>query len=267
MKKIVFFDLDGTLLTTEKEVLKENYEAIKKARENDIEVCICTGRPISAARTYQEMSGTGRYIICANGAEIYDIEEEEELFAAALEEEVCIKLFEYATQNNLFMRIDTKYGRYINNAEYKILNDIVFDEDYKKFFKENKILQFSIGSLDSNIIDKIENAVNETGYMKVVSRFISSIIPVKLNVINIVNSSVSKGNAVNGLCKYLKIDLKDSIGFGDDYNDITMLNTVGYGVAMGNASEDVKKIAKEVISNNDEPGIAEFLNKLILENS
>ena len=247
MKKIVFFDLDGTLLTSKREVLKENFEAIKKARENDIEICICTGRPLSAARTYQEMAGAGRYIICANGAEIYDTYEEEELLGAGLEEDVCVKLFEYATENNLFMRIDTKYARYINNEEYKILNDIMFEEDYKKFFKEQ--------------------AVNETGDMKVVNRFVSTIIPVKLNVINIVNSSASKGNAVLGLCKYLKIDIKDSICFGDDYNDISMIKSVGYGIAMGNASNEVKEIAKEVISVNDEPGIANFLNKLINENN
>lgn len=267
MKKIVFFDLDGTLLTSKKEILKENVDAIKRARENGIEVCICSGRPQSAVRKYQVDAGAGRYIICANGAEIYDTEEEEQLFSAPLEEDLCIKLFEFATQNNLFMRIDTKYGRYVNIEEYKILNDIFFEEDYKKFFKENEVLQISIGAGDSKIIDELVETLKINPNIAFANRFISEMLPVKLDILNIVNSCVSKGNAILGLCKYLKIEPKDSIGFGDDNNDISMMKSVGYGVAMGNAFDSVKELANEVITISDEPGIAEFLDKLISENN
>lgn len=267
MKKIVFFDLDGTLLTSKKEILQENVEAIKRARENGIEVCICSGRPQSAVRKYQEDVGAGRYIICANGAEIYDTEEEEQLFSAPLEEDFCVNLFEFATENNLFMRIDTKYGRYVNIEEYKILNDIYFEEDYKKFFKENKILQMSIGARDSKMINKIIESLKTNPNIAFANRFMSGMLPVQLDILNIVNSCVSKGNAILGLCKYLKIAPKDAIGFGDDNNDISMLKSVGYGVAMGNAFDSVKELAKEVITTNDEPGIAEFLDRLISENN
>ena len=60
MFKIVFFDLDGTLLNSKKEVLEENKKAIQNALDNGIEVCICTGRQKTAARHYQEMAGAGR---------------------------------------------------------------------------------------------------------------------------------------------------------------------------------------------------------------
>jgi len=267
MKKIVFFDLDRTLLTSTRNILQENIEAIKKARESGIEVCICSARQQESVKVYQQMAGAGRYIICNNGAEIYDTEGNEELYAATLEEEVCIKLFEYAMKNNFFIRIDTKYGRYINIEEYRMLDfEMLIEEDYKKFFKENKILQFTMGSFNKELIDNIEIAINETIDIKVVNRFISSIIPVRLNMIEIANKSSSKGNAVSGLCKYLKIDLKDAVAFGDDHNDIPMLEVVGHAVVMGNASDDVKKIADEVIENNNEPGIAKVLERIISEN-
>lgn len=267
MKKIVFFDLDGTLLTTQKEILEENKKAIKLARENDIEICICSGRPQSAVRKYQKMAGAGRYIISANGAEIYDTEAEEQLYACALEEDFCVKLYEHAVKNNLFMRIDTKYGRFINIERYKVLDDIVMTEtDYKKFFREEKILQFSFGSMDSKLIEEIVEIVNKSGIYSIANRFMSGMLPDKLDIINIVNSSVSKGNAILGLCKYLKIDPKDTIGFGDDYNDVSMMKSVGHGVAMGNAFDEIKALASEVTLTNDEPGIAEFLNRLVIEN-
>ena len=265
MKKIVFFDLDGTLLTSKKEILQENIEAIKKARNNGIEICICSGRPITAAKKYKEMSGAGRYIISTNGAEIFDTEENEELFSVSLEQQFCINLYEYAVKNNLFMRIDTKYGRYVNIERYKILDDMLFQEDYKKFFKGNNILQFSIGSRDSKIIDEIVKEIKQDCNISIANRFASGMLPDELDIINIVNSCASKGNAILGLCKYLKIPQKDSIGFGDDYNDISMMNSVGYGVAMGNSFDEVKAVAKEIITTNDEPGIAKFLNNLISE--
>ena len=76
---------------------------------------------------------------------------------------------------------------------------------------------------------------------------------------NIINKNASKGNAIHGLCKYLKIDIEDVIAMGDDSNDISMMKTVGLGVAMGNAGDDVKKYAKEIAKTNMENGVAEIL--------
>ena len=83
--------------------------------------------------------------------------------------------------------------------------------------------------------------------------------------INIINKKASKGNAISKLCKHLKIDLSEVIAFGDDLNDISMMNTVGYGIAMENAGEEIKKIAKEIIGTNTEPSIAKTLNRIIEE--
>lgn len=263
MFKIVFFDLDGTLLTSKKDVLEENKIAIKNALDNGIEVCICSGRPQSAVRHYQQMSGTGRYIISTNGAEIYDTKEDEQLFKCPIEESICLELFEHVLKNNLFVRIDTKYARYINRMDYKILDEVQMEKDYKKFFKENDILQISIGSENSKDIDEI--VANLDASLKVENRFIAENLPDNVHVINIINKSASKGNAILGLCKYLKIKPEEAMAFGDDYNDISMMNAV-YGVAMGNAYNEIKEIAKEVlVKNNNEPAIAEVLNRIVAE--
>ena len=90
-------------------------------------------------------------------------------------------------------------------------------------------------------------------------------IPDKLDMVNLINSSVSKGNAILGLCKYLKINPDEAMAFGDDLNDISMINSV-YGVAMGNAFDDLKTMAKEVVSTtNNESGISKILNRIVEE--
>lgn len=267
MTKIVFFDLDGTLLNKEKHVLAENKEAIKNALENNIEVVICSGRQKGAVRMYQEEAGSGRYVITTNGAEIYDTKEEEQLFNCSLEKSFARMFYDYMLENDLFFRIDTKYARYFNQERNRVTKDeILFDENPDKFFEETDILQISIGSMESDKIDKAVEFLKSFPDIKIENRYITEITADKLDVINIINKNASKGNAALGLCKYLKIDPKEAVAFGDDYNDVSMLKAVGHPVAMGNAFEDIKQIACEVTKTNDEPGISEVLNRLIEEN-
>ena len=266
MKKIVFFDLDRTLLNSDLDILEENKKAIKNARENGVEIAICSGRQQSQVRFYQEKSGAGRYIITTNGAEIYDTLEEEQLFKCPLEENFCKDLYNYIIKNDLFFRIDTKYARYFNEEHNRILNEVLFDEEPNKFFNENDVLQFSVGSVDSEKIDKLIEYLKKFPEVKVECRYIARITADRLDIINILNKNASKGNAIRGLCKYLKIDFKDAVCFGDDYNDISMFQAVGYPIAMRNACDELKNMAKEVTSDNNEPGIAEVLNRMIEEN-
>lgn len=262
MFKIVFFDLDGTLLTSKQQILDENKIAIKNALDNGIEVCICTGRQKTAARHYQEMAGAGRYVISDNGAEIYDTKTNEQLFNCSLEKEFALNMYKFVLENKLAVRVDTKYGRYVNDMRYSVLDDMPMEDDYEKFFNENDILQMSVGAEDSKIIDGIIERLNSD--VKVENRFITALIPDKLDMVNLVNSSASKGNAILGLCKYLKIQPEEAMAFGDDWNDFSMMNSV-YGVAMGNGHEELKALAKEVTKTNDEPGIAEILNRIVEE--
>ena len=80
MYKIVFFDLDETLLTDEKTVLEENKKAIVDINKLGVQTVICSGRQANAVKMFKEMAGTGRYVICTNGTEIYDYEENREIY-------------------------------------------------------------------------------------------------------------------------------------------------------------------------------------------
>lgn len=267
MTKIIFLDLDGTLLTEEKYVLEESKKSIKKAIENGIEVVICSGRQKEAIIKYQKEAGTGRFVITTNGAEIYDTGSEEQLYNCSIEKKYLRMIFKYILENDLFFRIDTKYARYFNQERNRITEDeILFDEDLEKFIEENDILQISIGSKDSKDIDNVVKFLNKFSDIKIENRYITEITADRLDVINIINKNASKGNAVLGLCKYLKINPEEAVAFGDDYNDLSMLRAVGHSVAMGNAFEDIKYIASEVTKTNNEPGISEVLYRLIEEN-
>ena len=247
MYKIIFFDLDGTLLDDNKEILEENKNAIKLARENGIEVAICSGRQKEFVKIYKEMGETGKYIICANGAEIYDCDNNDEIFSCETEKQLCVDLYNLAEEKGYLIRIDTPYARYINNSKYLRIGEIG--------------LQISIVAKE-NDINCILESLKKWPYVKVENKFQVNYFGEELYVINIVNHSVSKGNAISGLCKYLKIDLKEAVAFGDDLNDISMMKTVGLGIAMENALPEVKGLAKKIIGDNNKPSIAECIYEI-----
>ena len=74
-----------------------------------------------------------------------------------------------------------------------------------------------------------------------------------------------KGKAIEYLSDLLGIDRESIIAFGDNYNDLSMIEFAGTGVAMGNAEEEVKKIANHVTSRNGESGVAKAINSLVLQ--
>ena len=71
-----------------------------------------------------------------------------------------------------------------------------------------------------------------------------------------------KSNAVKVLCEVKNIPIEDTISFGDNYNDIDMLEATGMGIAMGNAPEEVKKHADKITLDNDSEGLLHMLEKL-----
>lgn len=262
MYKAVFLDLDGTLLDEEKNISKENKDAIKYARSKGAYVCICTGRQIDIANGFKEEAGADRYLIFSNGAGIYDCEENQILYTSLVPKEIGYKLHNYVIQKGVFIRVDTKYGRYINDEKYKVNTEVVFkEEEAQYFYNENEVLQISIGSESEEIIDSIseEIKIKMGNLVKIENRYSLNLNGHTVWLINVINKSTSKGNAINGLCKYLKMDVNDVIACGDDLNDISMMKTVGLGIAMGNALDVVKNEAKEITKTNVENGVAYVL--------
>ena len=83
------------------------------------------------------------------------------------------------------------------------------------------------------------------------------------NNIEIMHKGVNKGEALKELVKYLGIDRKEVIAFGDNYNDLDMLKFAGVGVVMGNADEAVKEQGDYVTSTNTEDGVAKAIYKFL----
>lgn len=89
----------------------------------------------------------------------------------------------------------------------------------------------------------------------------------KPNYLEVIPLGVNKAEALANLTQMLGIDLSQVAALGDGHNDVEMLRAAGVGIAMGNASDEVKAAAEWVTGTNDEAGVAQAIGKLLRENA
>lgn len=138
----------------------------------------------------------------------------------------------------------------------KTQTKVVIEDDLKDSILNNDILKFTI----------IEE--NNTSILPVIKEELETIEGLKItssweNNIEIMSEGVDKGQAIKMLCEHLNIGRSEIMAFGDNYNDIEMLEYAGLGVAMGNSNDDIKEIADYVTDTNEESGFANAIFKFM----
>lgn len=275
--KMIAMDMDGTLLTTEKEVSERTKKILKQAADIGVKLVVCTGRIFASARIYAEIIGTKAPIIASNGAYIREKDRDEVIYKKNLSKEELIKIVrlvkEYGFYPHLFTS-DTIYSEKLifSSRAYDKWNEGLPEEervkiritgDLEKAIEEDGDEMFKVVVLtDMEDIEKlgalrreIETDVN----VDVMSSW--------TNNIEVVSKGISKGNAVKILADYYGIEREEIICVGDNENDLSMIKYAGLGIAMGNATEELKAAAKYVTDTNDEDGVANAIEKFILDNN
>lgn len=263
MYKAFFIDIDRTLLNNSGKVSEQTNLAIKKAKENGIKIVIISGRSRMSAINFKEFS-SGIMVNC-NGADIYDVEKNEILYQSVMDSTFCKELYEIAQKGDFVVKFDFGLARAVNKPEYLENYEIALIENIDDFLKENKVVQIAMCHENLERIEELKKYIHTNTNLKVINQFIWEVNDKVMYSIHITNKSVSKGNAMSGMCKYLKIDLSDVVAIGDKANDISMIQMAGFGVAMGNAIEEVKQIADFITTSNENDGVAEALKQIIKE--
>ncbi len=271
IKKMIFLDLDGTLMDDQKNVPAYNMSAINEALTQGHKVIICTGRPLCSAKKLFPVLGMeseGCYAITYNGGLIYDIYHQKTLFKQTLPLEYVRYIFQKAEEHNIYMQTysddqvlchkDMKEGldystrlkieRAIVPDVFKVLGDeepcktlaIADGYDHKKLEHFRKVFEdWAEGKVD------IFFSCNE--YLEFV--------PV----------GISKGAGIRFLADYLNIPMENTIAVGDAENDIPMIQAAGLGVAMKNAMDEIKKYADYITElDNNQGGVGEVIQKFML---
>lgn len=267
--RILFTDLDGTLLNDEKEVTAGNHAAIDEALAHGHKIVISTGRPLVSAKMQAERIGLTRegcYAITYNGSQIYDMYHQKTVYGHAIPVALAAPLFHKAAEMNLHIQTYSSthilseyenedlhmYAR-INQIPFRIVDDITAALEGDPF----KLIAVSRDAHDKLL--RFQEYVSRT-YPDILDTFFSNDM-----YLEIVPIGISKGFAVKWLCEYLGIPLENSVAAGDAQNDIAMLKAAHVGAVMCNAFPGIAEHGNYITkADNNHDGVAEIIHKFIL---
>ena len=267
MYKLLTLDLDGTTLDSQKKIPHETIEALKKLRSMNVEVAIASGRGVAELIDYREMTDEIRFAILLSGALVYDCQELKPVAYRAIDPKLQREIIQAGIDENAMVQILTSGKSICRQIDIDHMDDFamgIYHSMYERVCERCE-----------NFFDVVEKYSDEICKINIYHRSIKScdvtqarLKKFPLEVVRAeelgleMNSlGISKAVGLRDLCEHLKIDLSEVISIGDAYNDLELLKIVGRSVAMGNAEDQVKKIADEITLTNDENGVLATIRK------
>ena len=269
-KKILFLDMDGTLLTDTKDITPENMEAIHKAISLGHAVVVTTGRPLSSTVLLLERLGLtkpGCYAITANGAMIYDANKKENIFECGVKKELAREAFDEAykfhvhpqtySRTKVLVEHDNKEIQYYSHS-VKMDYDVV--ERVEDVLECDPIKLLFIDLEDHSKLEAFRAHMKPWFEKHQLDEFFSC-----EQYLEVVPHGINKGSGIRFLSNYLNIPMENTIGAGDAENDITMLTTVHTPCVMKNARPEMYQYASYITErDNNHSGVAEIIEKFML---
>ena len=273
--KLIAFDLDGTLFDDRKQLPQENIAALRAAGDAGILLVPATGRILQGLPDQLLQLGLFRYFIFANGASVYDLDTETQLFSACIPPELAVRICEH--MDTLPILYDCYRGEwgYMTQWMYEAAPDFFALEP--EILKLVRRLRKPVPELKENIrevdvpLEKLQMyfrpeqmAERERQLLEFPRLFpeIAATSSLKNNI-EINSIKAGKGRALLELCAQLGIAPEDTVAFGDGLNDADMLEAAGYSAAMENAADAVKQKADAVIENNNDAGVGKEIFRLL----
>ncbi|RWS44721.1 HAD family phosphatase [Bacillus mycoides] len=282
--KLIAIDLDGTLLSGNKMISKENAEAIRNCQEAGHVVAICTGRSIVDIERLLLEVDLECPIIAENGALIY--KDKKMMKRYPIQNMQALEIVEYLEENGLYYQLYTDKGVYVPNYGVESVRSEI--ENIKKS-KENvdlneletiaalylehtafhsaesckpivemdihvhKLLPFSY---DIQKLKRLKERFQHNKELAITSSYWHNL---EINQYN-----AQKGNGLYTLAEHLNIPFENTVAIGDGLNDVSMMEKANLSIAMGNAVDEIKAICQYETLSNEEHGVAHALNKYVM---
>ncbi|WP_028401263.1 Cof-type HAD-IIB family hydrolase [Ectobacillus panaciterrae] len=283
--KLIAIDMDGTLLSEELEISEQNLAAIRQTQEEGHVVMICSGRAKSDILQFLDRYDLNCPIGASNGSVVYV--EGAVLQAAYVPKQTVFTLSDLLEKGAFPYKLYTNKGIFVpRDWKEKVIKAFEGGTSHTHSFTLEEIERITERQLKSNIIqfyddieellaDNIEvekffiltlheqkreqllaNMQQQPGIM------ITASAPTNLEVMH---ENGHKGNGLRAMAQHFGIPLENTIAMGDNFNDVPMLQTAGFSIAMGNAEEKVKEICDAVTLSNNESGVAHALKTYVLQ--
>jgi len=267
--KLLVLDIDGTLVNGSGRVSPRDKEVLDRVRDAGIRIALSTGRAYRGCTRILDTLGLDSYHIFFDGALVGNHDLSEEICAMPLDKKLVKEVVDVAGE----LRIDlelfsaTEYfaGREtwstgVHRSFFAVNARIV---DFPSLYETERIIKGGLVTLDAEEEKKTAALQQRFEGKLEFSRARTPAYPgVTFN--NILAPLVSKGKALEVLAAHLGLSLGEVMAVGDGGNDISLVRTAGLGVAMGNATEELKEVADFVTSDIDDGGLAAAIERFLL---
>ena len=268
MYKLIALDLDGTLLNSDKQISSENKAAIDAARAEGVRVVLVSGRPTSGMRESLEalnMLSDDDYVLSYNASVVQKVKSETIIRSqiltghnakqlANLAKQLDINIHAFSPQKGLITPAHNDYTTH----ESVINGDTITLIDFEELADDEAILKVML----VDHADKLSAAIAQLPAALYEQFTIVQSAPFFLEFLN---KDSNKGIGVKALADHLSIPAEQVICMGDAGNDFHMIQYAGLGVAMGNATDDIKAVADHITVTNDLHGVAKVINDFVLK--
>ena len=269
MKKILFTDLDGTLLNNRSQIDNEMKQALQEMTAKGHYLVLSSGRPLDSILEVKRLAGIdfpNVFIIASNGAVIYNCDTKEIVHEIRVSFEDVTNVWDFAKEQNAHVQTYTDDSiitackdEEIAFYRQRIHLPLILSDNPLEILKKppHKLLFIDLhdheriagiqSQLESAYGDRLQTVFSNPYYLEVFAK------------------DAGKGNSLRYLCNYLELPLKNAYAAGDAENDLSMLQATGTAIVMCNGTDEVKRHADIITKrSNDECGLADIIYEYIL---
>ena len=265
--KLVAVDLDDTLLRDDLTISEHTQEILRRVRESGVVVTISTGRMLPSARPYAEQLGFDVPIITYQGALVKSVFSGEVIYECPLNEDVARLVIQYGRKKGIHVNFYLEDKLYVERVtpvgeHYERLAGVPFTRvsDLEELLEAGlpyKLLLIQEEQLIGQSLQELREILQKEGLDAHLTKS-------KPTYLEVNHPKATKGTALEKLADWLGVSREEVMACGDSYNDLEMLEFAGCSVAVANAYPEVRSKAKYITASNNEDGVAQALEKLVL---
>ncbi len=271
--KLFAFDLDGTMLGKDGSLSPKGEKALTAAAAQGVELVPTTGRILGFLPESLTRLPFIRYVVTSNGAAVYDLSSEKRLYSCLLSWQLAVEVLDILREYPIFVEIYAQgrpvlrrgdlvraweeYG-FPERKRMYLKKDYLQVQSLRQYIKETQISpeKINLPYIPEELRGEIKERLSQNKNVKLVSSIFDNL---EINA-----AGCHKGAALAALGEILNISRENTAAIGDNGNDREMLEYAGLSIAMGNATEEIKKIAKATTASCEEDGAALAIENYIL---
>lgn len=270
--KLIALDLDGTTLNNDRAISKANKTTLEKAISQGINVVIATGRAFSALPEDVFAIKGIQYVLTSNGAVITDLRTDRVVYENCIAADAVVEAVNLLRQYDFMIETFVQGKAYIEKSVYDTIKESRLSFRHVDYVLTTRrplegLYDFILENKEhiENINVNFEHQSDRAKMRKVLAELPNTTLTTSFDHnLEIGGATTSKAAALRELESKLDVKPEEMMAIGDSPNDIAMMKLAGMPVAVGNAKDEVKEIAKYITGTNHEDGVAQAVRKFAL---